>query len=292
VYPPASVKGVARETRLGLLVLAAVLFVVGLPLVLAPTRTDQWFAWTIEPPLTAATLGACYWGSLVLVVLCARERAWACARVAAPGILVAGTLLLVATLIHLDKFHMDSVTGWTWVVLYALLPPGAILMLVIQARVPGGDPPRRAPLPHWARGVLGVHAAVLLGLGAALFVAPGDVAPIWPWSLTPLTARAIAAWMLALGASAAQAFYERDWMRLRSPLPGYGALGALALLALARFSGTPEWGEPAAWIYVAFLVSMVAFAAYAGTAARRHPTGRTRPADEPTAATTEPVADR
>lgn len=291
VHATPSVKPVARVTRVGLLVLAATLFVVGLPLVLAPTQTDRWFAWTIEPPLTAATLGACYWGSLVLVVLCARERAWACARVAAPGILVAGTLLLVATLIHIDRFHTDSVTGWTWVVLYALLPPGAILMLVIQARLPGGDPPREAPLPRWAQGFLCVHAAVLLGVGAALFVAPEDVASIWPWSLTPLTSRSIAAWMLALGASASQALYERDWMRLRSPFPGYGAVGVLALLALARFSDTPDWSAPAVWFYAAFLASMVAFATYATAAARRH-AARNRTADELAAAIPKPVVDR
>ena len=134
--PPATIKPVARETRLRLYVLAAALFLIGLPLVVAPTRTDRWFSWTIMPPLTAATLGACYWGSLVLIVLCAREGAWARARVAAPGILTAGTLLLLATLLHLDRFHLDSATGWIWIVLYALLPPGAVLMLVSSPACP------------------------------------------------------------------------------------------------------------------------------------------------------------
>ena len=32
-------------------------FLIGLPLVLLTTRTDKYFAWTIEPPLTAAFLG-------------------------------------------------------------------------------------------------------------------------------------------------------------------------------------------------------------------------------------------
>ena len=54
-----------------------------------------------------------------------------------------------------------------------------------------------------------------------------------------------------------------DWSRLRSPLTGYGALAALALVALARFPHTPDWDAPAAWLYVAFLVTMLGLAAYA-----------------------------
>ena len=38
----------------------------------------------------------------------------------------------------------------------------------------------------------------LVGLGIALFAAPDAVARIWPWPLTPLTARAIEAWLVGL----------------------------------------------------------------------------------------------
>jgi hypothetical protein len=45
-------------------------------------RTDQYFAWTINPPLTAAFLGGGYAAGFVLVVLTMRERVWARARIA------------------------------------------------------------------------------------------------------------------------------------------------------------------------------------------------------------------
>jgi hypothetical protein len=45
-------------------------------------RTDQYFAWTIAPPLMAAFHDAGYWGGgTVLLLLASRERVWAQVRV-------------------------------------------------------------------------------------------------------------------------------------------------------------------------------------------------------------------
>ena len=58
-----------------LLVVAAVLvFLAGLQLTVFPTRTAEWFAWTIDVPMTAVFLGAAYWSSAVLEVAGARSR--------------------------------------------------------------------------------------------------------------------------------------------------------------------------------------------------------------------------
>ena len=59
---------------LGLAVLTVALLVVGLPVVVAPGETDRYFAWTIDVPLTAAFLGACYWTAALFTLLSARER--------------------------------------------------------------------------------------------------------------------------------------------------------------------------------------------------------------------------
>src|SRR6187402_1912413 len=201
VPPTREIRRLTRESRAGLWLLSGFLVLIGFPLVVLSGETDRYFAWTIEPPLSAATLGAFYWGSVVLVASSARQHAWANARVVVPGIVVAGTFLLLATLIHLDRFHMGRATGWIWLVLYAVMPLGAIAMVFRETRQPGVDPPRTAPLPIWVKVALGLQAAVLVGLGAALFVAPTDVASVWPWTLTPLMARALGAWMMALGAS-------------------------------------------------------------------------------------------
>jgi hypothetical protein len=131
-------------------------------------------------------------------------------------------------------------------------------VVVVQRRVPGVDPPRVAALGRPVRIVLLVQAAVLLGLGAALFVAPGETASLWPWALSDLTARAIAAWILAIATTILVSTWENDWTRLTGPMVGYAAIAALQLIALARYPDTPDWDEFSAWAYLAFLVGMLA----------------------------------
>jgi hypothetical protein len=253
-------------TRLFLLQLAVTLFVVGFPVYVLTEQTDSYFAWTINPPLTAAFLGANYWGSMVLALLCARERVWALARVTVPGIAVAGTMLLLATLLHLDRFQMDTIRGWLWLILYAGLPPGVVVLVAIQLREAGGDPARIAPLSRWADLVLLAQAAVLLGLGAALFAVPGETASIWPWMLTDLSARAIGAWMMAIGTTVLASRRENDWARLAAPMVGYTAIAVLQLIALARYSDTPSWDGVSTWIYLLFVLSVLAVGVYGSAA--------------------------
>ncbi len=178
---------------------------IGLPLVLLTTHTDKYFAWTIAPPMTAAFLGANYWSSAILAVLASRERVWARGRISISPALAFAPLVTAATMIHIHKFHLGTFYGWFWVVAYALYPPMLILLLVRQLKLPGGDPQREEPLAGWVRVVLAVHALVLIPLGIAMFAVPLTVGKIWPWALTPLTGRVIAAWLLGFGVLAAHA---------------------------------------------------------------------------------------
>ena len=74
----------------------------------------------------------------------------------AARILVAGTLILLATLIHIDRFAMDSARGWVWVILYAGLPPGGLLLVALQRRAAGADPPVLHPIERRAAVALAV----------------------------------------------------------------------------------------------------------------------------------------
>lgn len=251
-----------------LLGLATVLVALaGLSLFVVPTRTAQWFAWTVEPALTAAVLGAAYWASAVVEATSARARTWADARVAVPGVLVFTALTLVVTLVHLDRFHLgpDVPAGTraiavAWLAIYAVVPVALAVLWLRQRRLPGGDPPRTLPLPLWLRAALGTMAAVLLVAGVALLLAPQTVATAWPWELTPLTGRAIGAWLVGLGVSAAQTVVEDDARRARPVAAGAVALAVLCALAVARFPGEIDAGPPA-------VVAGLVLAAWAGLGA-------------------------
>jgi hypothetical protein len=273
-----------------LLYIASVLVLaVGLTLFLFPARTDTLFSWTVNPALTAAFLGAAYLSAFVLEFLGARETLWARARVAVPAVLIFTLLTLIATLLHIDKFHFGPAFSlwtqagtWVWLLVYALVPVAMILFLVLQLRQPGIDPPTSAPMPGWIRSVFIFQAAVMIPLGIALFVLPKQTADlVWPWSLTPLTGRAIGAWLVGVGVAAGHMAWENDWLRVRAGTIAYTLFGALELVVLLRFafalepaSGYPilAWGDLRTWIYLLFLASILAAGAYGWWATRRSAT--------------------
>jgi hypothetical protein len=266
----------------GLLVAATVLvFLAGLQLFVFTERTDRYFAWTVEPPLTAAFLGASYWASAAFELSAARQRSWDRARIAVPTVFVFTTLTLAVTLVHLDRFHLgaafESATQavtWAWIAIYLIVP---LLMTVIwwrQARVLGGDSTRSAPLPSGVRTIVAVQAVGLLALGLALLVAPTWAASAWPWELTALTGRAIGAWLTSLGVAAAHALIEGDRDRLQPATRAWVVFALLQAVALLRYPSTPDWSGASAWLYVLFLASALVVGVATST-----PRGRSDGAD-------------
>jgi hypothetical protein len=264
--------------RAGLVAIASVIFWLGLSLFVFPTHTDDLFAWTIQPPLTAAFLGASYWASTTLAVACAAERDWARGRAFAAPYLVAGVVLLWVTLVHIDRFHMDAVTGWAWLILYAVFPPSVLVLLGRQLRTPGTEPAPGPPIPPAILAVLGLQGIVMVALGTALVIAPEDAASLWPWNLTALTGRAIGTFVLAQGVLALAVCRERDWSRVRPAMLQFVVLGTLHLVAIARFSDTLDWDRAGAWLYLGFVVSVLAVGVYGALRAlqSREPAARPR----------------
>jgi len=246
-----------------------------------PDRTDTLAAWPIKPPLTAATLGAAYLGAFFLAFIAARQSIWARARIAFPAIFIISVLVLIATLLHLDRFHFNHPAAftrflaWLWLVAYAIFPVAMPLALIVQLRQPGEDPPRVALLPGWYRALLLAQGGVCVAVGGVLFLWPAVGIDIWPWELTPLTARVLGAWAVATGVLALHAAWENDWQRLPAMTAGYMVLGLLQLVNVARFAATLEWGSVAAWLYLAFIV-VAAFTGVYGWLRTRQETRRER----------------
>ena len=166
---------------------------------------------------------------------------------------------------------MDDVTGWAWLVLYGVFPPAVLVLLLRQLRVPGAEPPRTDPMPRALVALLAVQGVVMSALGTALVLAPEDAASLWPWPLTPLTGRAIGVFVLAQGVLVLTACRERDWGRVRPAMLQYGLLGVLHLVALLRFDGTLDWDAAGAWLYLAFLLSVLGAGGYGSLRVLRRP---------------------
>ena len=258
------VKDLQPGMRSLLLVAAVLVFLAGVQLFVFTERTERYFAWTITPPLTAAFLGAAYWSSVAFELLASRARLWANARIAVPAVFVFTTLTLVATLIHRDKFHFGAdhelgtrAVTWAWLAVYTVVPVLMAVLWVRQHRAPGGDPPRDHPLPVWLTALVGTQAVVLLVLGTWMFAAPTSAAEVWPWALTELTGRAVAAWLLGLGVAAAHAVWERDVVRLRPAAVAYLGFGVLETWAMLRYADTVDWSSSEGTGLAVFLASTV-----------------------------------
>jgi hypothetical protein len=260
---PPTVRPLIAPMRWLLYAASSLVFLAGLQLSVLTEQTDTYFAWTIAPPLTAAFLGAAYWAAVPVELIAARQTIWARARVAVPAIWLFTTLTLVATLLHFGKFHFSSSiasaqgAAWFWLAIYTGVPVVMLLVGWLQIRALGGDPPRGPAAATWMRALVVGQGAGMVVFGVGLFVLPDNVAPLWPWTLTTLTARAIGAWLIGIGVAALHASRENDVSRIQPLAGGYTAFALLELIALARYAGNVNWNGPAAWIYLAFLLSVL-----------------------------------
>jgi hypothetical protein len=180
-----------------------------------------------------------------------------------------------ATFQHWDKFHWNSpvltarLAFWVWLAVYILVPTGLALAWYAQRRVPGGEPERQAPMQAWFRILLGAQAAVIFLFGVFLFFFPDRLLAAWVWTLTPLTSAAIGAWLIGIGITLVWAIWENDWPRLHGTMLTYALLGVLQLIAVVRYGGQITWSSPTAWLYAAFLVSIVGMGGLGALFARR-----------------------
>ncbi len=256
---------VLRPMRALLVVFGVLTFLAVAALFVRPETTDRYFAWTIRPPLTAAVLGAAYLAGCTLVVLSLRAVAWAHARAGVVTILVFTVLTLVATLAHLDRFHLQAggaaarAAAWFWLAVYVSVPVVMVVLLALQQRTAGVHPGRGRPLPRWLAVAVAAEGAVMFVVGAVLFVSPGTLA--WPWALSALTSRAVGAWLVSFGLAAGLAVAEADLPRLRAPAIAYLVFGLAEIAAVLRYAGTVAWGSAPAIVYIAFLLLVTATAA-------------------------------
>lgn len=234
-----------------------------LQLFVLSAHTDEFFAWTIKTPITAALLGAGYLSSIPIVLIALRAREWQQVRtLVVMGLAITGFTTL-ATFWHLDLFHFDSgpfsarLSAWTWLAVYVAIPPMLLAAFVIGERAGGrSEYAVQAPLRPWMRWALVAFATPVTVFGLGLAFLPATFADLWPWPLTPLTAGAVAAWLLTLAVGCWWSLREADWRRVRVAFPAFIAAPALALVGAVRYSEALDGGVRT-WVYLAVLVGLL-----------------------------------
>jgi hypothetical protein len=243
-------------------------FIAAIQLFVFSEQTEKYFAWTIQSPLTAATFGGFYFGTMTFGFLSGRETAWARVRGPALGLFAFLSITLAATLLHLDKFHFESQNGftltvaWVWVLIYVILPPVQFILLILQTHVQGADFKRSYNMPVWILVLLTAHGAAGIIFGLLLFFTPQSIAPFWPWVLTPLTSRIFSAWLISFGIVDLQSTWEKDRGNIRIMTIGYILFGTLPLIAMARYANEVRWSGFGSFIYLAYILSMLTIGIY------------------------------
>ena len=249
-------------TRWVAIVIVPFLIIAAFLLFTFPTRTGELFAWPIDPPLSAFLLASAYVGGVWFFVRVAAARAWHRVRHGFPAVVVFAGALLVATLLHLDRFS-QNLSFYTWIVLYATTPIAVAVLAIVQHRRDPGTPDRvDVAIPRVARFGLALIGVAAFAIGATLFVLPGLGVEHWAWTLTPLTAQVTGAVLSLTGVVNVALLWDARWSAFRVLFQAQLlSLAAIAVSLIARREDL-LWDRPATPAFVTLVA--VAVLVYAG----------------------------
>jgi hypothetical protein len=223
-------------------------------LLLLPDRTAELFAWPIDVQVTSLVLGSAYVAGGYYFVRVALARSWHSIAVGFPPVIVFVWFAAGATALHLDRFTQGSLPFAAWAAIYALAPFGLPVLYIAQRRA--GRAPGDSPLPVRVRIFMAATGGVVVLAAVAGFAAPHAMSDVWPWELTPLTARIVAAVVALFGSLWISVAQRAGATAARIPLEAHLVGLAFLLLAAARGHAEVDWSNPLAVVLVAGVAGM------------------------------------
>ena len=227
-----------------------------------PGDTGRLFAWPVKPTLTPMILGSVYLGGAYFFLRAAMARQWHTVKGGFVAVGTFATLMGMATVLHWEKFTHSHVAFWLWAGLYFTTP--FLVFGVWWANRRRDVPATGAELliPVRVSGVIAALGGLSVLTALFLFLFPGRAAAIWPWTLTPLTARVMGA-IFALGVAGLGAPADRRWSSARILLQVAALMLALIVAAGVRASNELDPGNAMTWLigigFVAVLVAIAVF---------------------------------
>ena len=228
-----------------------------------PRDTGRLFAWPIKPPLTALLLGSVYLGGAYFFARAVRAARWHTIKAGFPPVATFATLMGIATIVHWGKFAHANVAFWLWVALYFTTPFLIAGVWLANRRFEDRGTRGEVVVPEPKARLIGCIGVLAVGTSLFLFLFPQRAIDIWPWTLTPLTARVMGA-IFALGLAAVGAFTERRWSAYRLMIQVEIVMLALILGAGVRAAGDWDPSNVLTWLFAlgftgVFLASVVLY---------------------------------
>jgi len=232
---------------------------------LFPDDLHNIMPWDINPHMTAAFIGAGYLGGAYQLLFAVFEKRWHRVKNGFLPITSFSIFMLIATILHADRFDFMGFPAQIWVAIYILAPVFFLLVWFRNRSVDSGMPEPHDMLVHGIlRTVLGVIAAGLMLFSVVSLAVPALTISFWPWKLTPLTTRVLAGWFSLLGSGGLLIAREKRWSAWRIPIQGIALWDVLTLCATFRykveFINTPTPLFLAAiWLSVLVLIGLLVY---------------------------------
>jgi hypothetical protein len=246
-------------------------------LYLFPEHTPKLWAWPIAASMTSMMLASAYIGGAYFFVRVIWERHWHEVAAGFLAVTAFASLLGIATLLHWDLFSHHHVSFWAWAGLYFTAPFLVIGAWLANRRygvpVADGD----VLLRPAERVVITALSVLALATGVVMFVAPTSMIDLWPWPLTPLTARVVAA-TFCLGGAGAGVWFDARWTSLRMMLQVEVIMLVLILVAAVRARDEMISGRAFTWPLLIGVVLMLVGSAHLWVSYEVRPGRSPRPA--------------
>jgi hypothetical protein len=248
-------------TRIAFWALAVLTVIFGPLLYFYPGGTAQYWAWEIQPEMSAVWVGAGYtFGAMAIWTLLLIGRF--------PKLLVAvlatwpfSCVMLIATLIHLDRFFVDRIGFWVWFAIYLGLPFGLPIAWWLNKNYAIPPQPNELRFSKNIIYIASLVSIVFFGLAIVLIFNPSFSASFWPWNLTPLMSRVVGGWILFLAMAALSLLFERRYIAYREFIPEAG-IWALLLIGGWRYSDQFDFSRPAAYVFFGALILLTVLMFY------------------------------
>src|SRR5258708_23170023 len=150
---------VCPETRWVSVIIVPFLVAAFVILYLFPDHTQEFFAWGIQPRMSALMLGAAYIGGAYFFVRVAANARWHWVKVGFLPVASFATLMGIATILHWDRFNHSYLSFFACAALY-FTTPFIVFLLWLRNRStdpgPHTSPARRVPpLVRLSIGIVG-----------------------------------------------------------------------------------------------------------------------------------------
>jgi hypothetical protein len=221
-----------------------------------PGDTGRLFAWPVAPPITPLILGSVYLGGAYFFARAAGASRWHTIKAGFPPVATFATLMGIATIVHWDKFTHSKVAFWLWAGLYFTTPFLVVAVWWVNRRLEDRTPRDEVAVSETIARIIGLVGVLAVAMSGFLFLFPQQAIDVWPWTLTPLTARVFGA-IFALGLAAVGGFTERRWSAMRLMVQVEAVMLLLILIGGVRATTDLDASNVLTWLFTAGFITLL-----------------------------------